>query len=301
MCRIPWLPARRSLFAAAALLTIFVAASILSVPAPVADAQAQPTILLGLTANNRINWYAPELPSVAFFSVPLTGIESGETILGIDNRPANGLLYGLGSANRLYTISPFTGVATRVGQNTLSPTLRGTTFGFDFNPVPDRIRVVGDARQNLRLNPDTGAVVDADPNIDGVQPDGNLAYDAADVNKDATPRLAGAAYTNSVAGATSTTNYAIDTGLDVLVTQGSAGGMPVSPNTGRLFTVGRLGVDASDAASFDITADGRAFAALTRPGESTSALYAIDLATGAARSLGTLGAGQVIRGLTVLR
>jgi hypothetical protein len=271
------------------------------VPAPVADAQTQPTILLGLTANNRINWYAPELPGVAFLSVPISGLESGETILGIDNRPANGMLYGLGSANRLYTISPVTGIATRVGQNTLNPMLRGTTFGVDFNPVPDRLRVVSDARQNLRLNPDSGAVVDADPNTDGVQPDGNLAYDAADVNKDAAPRLAGAAYTNTVAGATSTTNYAIDTGLDVLVTQGSVGGMPVSPNTGRLFTVGRLGVDASDAVGFDITPDGRAFAALTRPGDSTSALYAVDLATGGARSLGTLGGGQVIRGLTVLR
>jgi hypothetical protein len=115
------------------------------------------------------------------------------------------------------------------------------------------------------------------------------------------PRLVGAAYTNSVAGATTTTNYAIDAGLDVLVTQGSVGGTPVSPNTGRLFTVGRLGVDASDVVGFDITPAGRAFAALTRPGESTSALYSIDLTTGAARSLGTLGGGQSIRGLTVLR
>lgn len=301
MRRIPWSPARRAVLAAAALLAIAVAGSISPASVTVADAQSQPTILLGLTANNRINWYAPELPGVAFFSVPISGLESDETILGIDNRPANGQLYGLSSGNRLYTISPFTGIATRVGQNTLSPTLRGTTFGVDFNPVPDRLRVVSDARQNLRLNPDTGAVVDADPNTDGVQPDGNIAYDAADVNKDATPRLAGAAYTNSVAGATSTTNYAIDTGLDVLVTQGSVGGMPVSPNTGRLFTVGRLGVDASDAVGFDITPDGRAFAALTRPGESTSALYAIDLATGGARALGTFGGGQVIRGLTVLR
>jgi hypothetical protein len=287
--------------AAAALFAISVGATVSPASVPVADAQAPSAILLGLTANNRINWYSPELPGIAFLSVPITGLESGETILGIDNRPANGMLYGLGSANRVYTISPFTGVATRVGQNTLNPALRGTTFGFDFNPVPDRIRVVSDARQNLRINPDTGAVADADPNTDGVQPDGNLAYDSADVNKDATPRLAGAAYTNSVAGATSTTNYAIDTGLDVLVTQGSVGGTPVSPNTGRLFTVGRLGVDASDAVGFDITPSGRAFAALTRSGESTSTLYTIDLSTGAARSVGTLGGGQVIRGLTVLR
>lgn len=301
MLRSPWSSTRRAMLTATAALAVFIGATVSTQSVPTAEAQAQPSILLGLTANNRLNWYAPELPSAVFFSVPITGLAGGESILGIDNRPANGRLYGLSSANRLYTISPFTGVATAVGQAALNPTLRGTAFGFDFNPVPDRIRVVSDARQSLRAHPDTGAVVDADPNTDGVQPDGTLTYDAADTNKDATPRIVGAAYTNSVAGATTTTNYAIDAGLDVLVTQGSVGGTPVSPNTGRLFTVGRLGVDAADAVGFDITPDGRAFAALTRPGEATSALYSIDLATGAARSLGTLGGGQSIRGLTVLR
>lgn len=268
--------------------------------APTAEAQQQPSILLALTADNRLNWIASELPGFVLYSVPITGLDSGESILGIDYRPANGQIYGVSSASRLYNISPFTGAATRVGQSAFLPMLRGASFGVDFNPVPDRLRVVSDARQSLRVNPDNGAVVDADPNTDGVQPDSNLVYDSTDRNVGATPRIVGAAYTNNVAGATSTTNYAIDTGLDVLVTQGSIGGTPVSPNTGRLFTVGSLGIDASDVVGFEITPGGRALAALTRPGATSATLYEIDLFTGAARGLGTLG-GQPVRGLTVLR
>jgi hypothetical protein len=37
------------------------------------------------------------------------------------------------------------------------PVLAGTSFGFDFNPTVDRIRLVSDSGQNLRLNPNSGA------------------------------------------------------------------------------------------------------------------------------------------------
>jgi hypothetical protein len=297
---LPWSPTRRAVLAVGTFFLVAISMAAWTRSAPVAEAQPQPSILLALTADNRLNWIASELPGFVLYSVPITGLSSGESILGIDNRPANGQIYGVSSGNRLYAISPFTGAATRVGQGTFTPMLRGASFGVDFNPVPDRLRVVSDARQNLRVNPDTGAVVDADPNTDGIQPDGNLAYDSTDRSAGAAPRIVGAAYTNSVAGATSTTNYAIDTGLDILVTQGSIGGTPVSPNTGRLFTVGSLGLDASDVVGFDITPSGRALAALTRPGATSASFYEIDLTTGAARGLGTL-AGQSVRGLTVLR
>jgi hypothetical protein len=39
-------------------------------------------------------------------------------------------------------------------------------FPIDFNPVVDRIRIMSDAGQNLRVHPDTGAVV-ADSPRDG--------------------------------------------------------------------------------------------------------------------------------------
>src|SRR4030095_15839230 len=112
--------------------------------------------------------------------------QGGENVLGIDFRPATGELYGLGSTSRLYRIDIANGAAVQVGAGPFSPLLSGTDFGFDFNPQSDRIRVVSDAEQNLRLNPDTLATfVDA-----ALNPAGNVVA---------------AAYTNNFAGAVSTT------------------------------------------------------------------------------------------------
>ena len=72
--------------------------------------------------------------------VAITGLVGGETIVGIDRRPANGGLYGVSSANRVYFINSTTGAATQVGADGAF-TLNGTSFGFDFNPTVDRIRV----------------------------------------------------------------------------------------------------------------------------------------------------------------
>ena len=65
-------------------------------------------------------------------------------------------------------------------------------FGFDFNPAADRIRVVSNTGQNLRLHPDTGAVVDGDATVEGVQPDPSLRYAWGDVNARRRPDIAGA-------------------------------------------------------------------------------------------------------------
>jgi hypothetical protein len=70
----------------------------------------------------------------------------------------------------------------------------------------DRIRVVSDVDQNLRLNPDTGAVIVDTP----------LAYKSGDPNFGKNANVVHAAYTNSFKGATTTTLYVLDTGLDVL-------------------------------------------------------------------------------------
>ena len=80
----------------------------------------------------------------------VTGLQSNETLLGIDFRPATGELYGLGSTSRLYKVDPTTAVATAVGGQ-FSRCLSGFSFGFDFNPVIDRIRVVSETNQNLVL------------------------------------------------------------------------------------------------------------------------------------------------------
>jgi hypothetical protein len=234
-----------------------------------------------LTTTNVLVRFDSATPGTILSTVPVAGLQSGENLLGIDFRPATGQLYGLGSTSRLYAINPTTGVANALA-SPFSPLLSGTDFGFDFNPTVDRIRVVSDADQNLRLNPDTGTMTVTDT---------PLAYTPGDDNAGANPNVVGAAYTNNVAGGSTTTLYGIDSSLDVLVTH-------TNPNAGILATVGPLGIDTSSLSGFDISATtGVAYAALTVGG--TSRLYTINLATGAATLVGTIGGGAQIRGLAL--
>ena len=231
----------------------------------------------GITPTGNLVRFDKSTPGAVVTTGPITGLSSGETILALDIRPLNGQLYALGSTGRLYTINTNNAQATAVGP-AFTPGLSGSVFGFDFNPVVDRVRVVSASEQNFRLNPDTGAVAGTDT---------NLAYIIGDPNAGNTPDIAAAAYTNNALPPPgSTTLYVIDTSRDVLATLGGLNGNP-SPNTGGLVTVGPLGVDASSGpVSFDISGNGTALAVMTVGG--TRGLYSINLATGAATLIGAL-------------
>jgi hypothetical protein len=195
-------------------------------------------------------------------------------LASIDVRPATGELFGYDASGRqLYTINVTSGALTAVGGQL--PAGSGETI--DFNPTVDRIRLVGTANQNLRLNPNDGTIAGTDT---------TLAFAAGDVNAGATPNIRGVGYTNSVAGAATTTLYDIDVDRDILVTQNPA-------NSGQLQTVGALGVDLNTGLfgsfnGFDISgATGIAY--LTDGGfAGPSNLYTVDLTTGAATSLGAI-------------
>lgn len=239
--------------------------------------------LLAVTTANALVRFDSTAPG-ATSSVALTGT-GGEQILGIDVRPATGQLYGVGSASNLFVIDVATGAATLVGA--LGTTLNGTSFGVDFNPVVDRLRVTSDSDQNLRINPTM-------PGGAGTIVDGPLAFAAADVNFGTNPNVVGAAYRNSVAGATTTALFEIDSSLDILVEQNPA-------NAGTLLTRGPLGLNAPAVLGFDISGrTGLAYAAWAAAG-GPSNLYAINLNTGAASLIGPVGlaAGQQVRGLAV--
>ncbi len=244
-----------------------------------------------LTSGNNLLTFISGTPGTIASTTPITGLAAGENLLGLDFRPATGQLFAASNQSRVYTINTTTGAATPVGAAPLVPPLNGTSFGFDFNPVPDRIRVVSDAAQNLRLNPNNGVVA-------GV--DGNLAFAAGDPNAAATPNVVGAAYTNNLAGATSTSLYVIDSNLDALLLQGSPGGSPISPNTGQLTTVGAIGVNTSDQIGFDIApSSNAAFASLTPAGTTASSLYTINLTTGAATMIGAINSLETIRDIAI--
>lgn len=196
-------------------------------------------------------------------SKPITGLQMGETVVGIDFRPVNGQLYALGSSSRIYTLNTSSGAATAVGTLPFTTLLVGTSFGFDFNPTVDRIRCVGNLGLNLRLHPETGLVAA----VDGILNPG-------------TPTVTASAYTNNFAGATTTILYNIDSATDKLYKQDP-------PNNGTQVEVGALGINVENASGFDIgSRSGMAYAAL-KVGTSSS-IYTINLTTGAATKVADL-------------
>jgi hypothetical protein len=228
--------------------------------------------------------------------VAIGGLAPGESLIGIDFRPSTGVLYGVGrigaaASGQLYTIDVTTGLATTVGTRAIP--LAGVAFGFDFNPVPDLIRIVSDTGQNARIRPGDGTVAGVDT---------TLAYPAlGDPNANRVSRVVAVAYTNPDTDSTTNTvlhdldvNRAadVDRESDVLAIQ-------VPPNGGVLNTVGNLGVDADDLSAFDIGPDNEALAALRPAGSLSSRLYFVDLPSGQAVDLGRVGKGETITGLAI--
>jgi hypothetical protein len=236
---------------------------------------------VGLTAKNDLAFFnADDLSNVN--TVKVKGLQRGESLVGIDFRPNTGQLFGVGSSNRLYTIDVTSGKATQVGTDPFALSLNGKAFGVDFNPVVDRVRVVSDAGQNFRLNPDTGAAVDANLTLDGIQADGML--------NGATNSIVATAYTNSFAGTTSTTQYGIDAATDRLFIQNP-------PNNGTQTLVGDLGVDFASSAGFDIVSKNGSNNAFAISG---SKFYSVDLQSGRATLVGNVKDGKKSIDLTGL-
>ena len=235
-------------------------------------------------------------------ALPLRGLPVGEKLVGMDFRVAKGVLYVLGRTGQLYTLDVNTAELKPLGQGRLQVPLRGVRFGVDFNPALDRIRVVSDAGLNLRLHPDTGAMIDFDATATGAQADPDLRYADGDVQHGHAPQVVAAAYTYNLKNEKLTTNYAIDKRLGTLVMQGSKEGEgPLeSPNLGVLRTVGELGTGPLEDAAFDIADVGNTpLAALRTDSDNRTRLYRLDLETGKATLLGTLGAGKALVGVAV--
>ena len=229
--------------------------------------------IVALTSGNRLVFFDHATPGTLTSMVQVTGLQPSERLLGIDFRPATGGLYGLGSTSRLYELNTTTGAAKLVGPGAFTPALNGTRFGFDFNPTVDRIRVTSDADQNIRLNPDTGAVAATDT---------NLQFAPTDPHAGANPNVVGSAYSNNFAGATVTVLYDIDSNFDALLIQNP-------PNGGTLNTVGAMGTDATDEVGFDISGvTGAAYASLS------GNLYSINLQSGLATLIGAIGGPEPI-------
>jgi hypothetical protein len=112
----------------------------------------------------------------------------------------------------------------------------------------------------------------------------------------------GAGYTYNKQNEKITTNFAIDAVTRSLVIQGSREGATpaISPNTGQLFTVGSLGIAAFSRASFDIAdVNNAAFAAVNHDDAARTRFYEVDLASGKATFIGTVGSADRLRGMAI--
>jgi hypothetical protein len=260
-------------------------------------AHAEP--LAALTSTNRLIRFNSVSPGTLASDVAITGLTAGDALVGIDVRPLNGVLYGFavdsgpGGANagvgRVYSINLSTGAATVA--STIAPdpadvtaplpssTVTGTSFGVDFNPVADRLRVVSDTGQNLRINVATGLT----------QFDVALNYIAGDPNVGTPPAAVAAAYTNSIAGAMTTLLYDLDSSISSLVTQNP-------PNNGTLNTVGLSSAAVFADSAFDISGKtGVGYVVLDGV-----TLGSINLTTAVVTELGAIGTRGSITGVAVV-
>src|SRR4051812_5747589 len=190
-------------------------------------------------------------------SVKVTGISGA--LVGIDVRPADGLLYGLVDDGTIVTIATDGKATTKSKLDSMLA--KGVAATVDFNPVADRLRVMGADGMNLRANVDDGKVTK----------DGDHKYADADMHKGEKPNIVAGAYTNSVKGAKETALFNIDATIGGLIKQ-------APPNDGVLGAVGKLGIKA-DKVAFDIWSDGSKNDAWLMSGDT---LYSVDLATGKA-------------------
>jgi hypothetical protein len=195
-------------------------------------------------------------------------IKGAGPILGIDVRPADGMIYGVAGDGSIVTIDAKSGQATP--KSKLSEMLKpGVTPTIDFNPVADRMRVMGSDGTSLRVNVDDGKVT----------VDGSHKYKDGDASAGKTPRVVAGAYTNSWKGTQATTLFNIDAGTGSLVSQ-------APPNDGILNTVGSLGIPVNGPIAFNIVASqpDKNDAWLATAG----ALYSVDLKTGKATMAGKI-------------
>ena len=247
----------------------------------------------GLGLANELYTYRSGPPATQIAETIITGLREGERILAIDFRPANRVLYGVSNLNLIYSINTSgfgtgpVGTATRISQAPFSPVIEGTTVGFDFNPATDRIHLITDKGQNLRISPTTGQVIGVDQYLSG---SGSILA------------INSAAFSNNFSGTTGTSLYDVD------YMQGK-----VYRQSGSSMTlIGSTGLTITGEGGFDISRTGAAlgvYNAYGRPvwGSTTSStddgsqqayrLYGINLRTGAATNLGKV---KPMIGLSIL-
>ena len=242
-----------------------------------------PAILFGVTTANQLVVFDSANTNVILRSMPITNLANNEVINDIDVRPVNGQLYAHSNLGRLYLINPGNGFAIRIG-NPVPATV--ANLGFEFDPRQDTIRILTNKGNNLVLSPSFGGV-----NQTGTA----LSYAVGDPLHGVQPHISGTAFFNNVPNPPFRGLYGIDHAANTLVHVGQA-----TLNDGILTTMGGLGFDVTNRTGFDIAPfTNVAFASLQPTGLGFSQLYSINLGTGQADLIGSIGGGILLNDIAV--
>jgi DNA-binding beta-propeller fold protein YncE len=240
---------------------------------------------------NQLVLFGTESPGTLSRKVPITGLPILKRIVGIDFRPSNGKLYGVGNDSRVYIIDPVSGAATPVGNAPFQPAIDifEVHFGMGFDPAADRIRLmVAESGANYSINPDDGTAV----------LETSVSYAAGDPHEGATPRISGLGYVPLGAAAVAARRVgsaslgpsplegvllALDADLGNLVES-------IDPKTGEFTTIGPLLMAffrcAEIKAGLDPDGTVNLFAVVL--GAAQNLLLKLDALTGKATSLGAV-------------
>jgi hypothetical protein len=197
----------------------------LALSAMVMSAEAQ-TTLYGLTdANGLFTISNPNTPGTMNGPYTISGVASGQTLVALDSRPRNGVLYALGYVSasgqaQLYTI-------TDNGNNNYSATSVGSavnlnlgtnsSIGFNFVSTADnQIMITGTNGNNYVMNATNGSI-----SATGSA----MAWANGDVHSGSNAAIGGMTYLNNYYGADNTIGVGYDLTNNVLVTlnQGNYG------------------------------------------------------------------------------
>jgi hypothetical protein len=126
----------------------------------------RPAPLVALTGANSLLRFDAATPASVVTPVAITGLGAGETVVGIDIRPATGELFAggvTGPSGRVLRIDINTGAATAVGPAFSTTLPVGATYSLDFNPLVDGSRIWTVTRLSdgavARVHGDTGVVL----------------------------------------------------------------------------------------------------------------------------------------------
>ena len=237
--------------------------------------------IIAITASGALITFQSGSPGTLLSNQNVTGITSPQTLRGLAFRRSTGQLYVVGAVSgtsnvsaTLYLLNPATAALTAISNMVLAH----PSFDLGFDPLTDQLHLFGSTGQHLRLDPTTGAILANDP---------ALAFATGDAHFGAAPGIVGVDFTPGL----TPTAYAIDKTTDSLV--------QITPSSGKITTIGLLGKDTEGLTGLDFNPGGTAFAVLSSPSDLATSLYTIDLTSGHATPLGTIGVNEQVRDLVV--